>query len=454
MKALILAAGIGKRLSPYTDLLPKCLLSLADTTLLDRMLACLAKVGVNKAYIVVGHLKEKIMSRAGKNLHGVDIEYVENPCYEQGSLSSLLAARDILQGDDFLLMDADVLFPLQALEKLVESPHRNCLLMDPGFEDSGEEMKLGIEDGRTREISRRLSRRYPVFGEGVGFVKIDRDSLAELRDVLQGFESGSGNDLDYEEALNVWVGKVHAGHETLQGLPWIEVDFYEDWKRAWTVMLPEIRYMEESRRIKPLNRWISAALTRLLLKTSLTPNQITLASFVSGLLSLAMFALGGYGLTLLGALFLQVSYVLDNCDGEVARARDMRSNLGGWFDIGCDAVLHVCLFPAIAWGLSHGGTRHGVLVLGNIASLGALVTFSFFIAKRLTRSSQAAFLRLVPTTRPWKILAWLKAGDFSLIVLAFALLNAMNVFLWFAAFGLHIFWLAAVVFDLDESAVS
>jgi choline kinase/phosphatidylglycerophosphate synthase len=454
MKALILAAGVGKRLSPYTDYSPKCLIDIGGTTLMERMLQCLNAVGVREVSIVIGHLKEKIKEKLGTSFNGISVSYIENNRYQEGSILSLWYARDMMQGGDLIIMDADVLFPVQALERLVNSKHRNCFLMDESFKDSLEEMKLGVRSDRVIAISRKLSNGYDKIGEGVGFLKVSKESLPLLKEKLDEFYQSNRTSVEYEDLLDEWLKIEAVGFEPVQDLPWTEVDFFDDLRKAWTRILPKVEALEKSKSIHPLNRRLSKYFTRYWLKTSWTPNQITALSLMTGLIGLLFFSRGSYIACLAGALFFQLCYILDNCDGEVARAKGISTRWGGWFDVGCDAVIHLFLFPAIAWGLYRGGMGNEALLLGELAMYGILITFSIFMIKRFLNKRNEQFLYLSPKKRKEiKILEYLKAGDFSLFVLVFALFDLMGVFLWVSAVALQLFWISALLFRLEETSV-
>ena len=112
MKAIILAAGVGKRLWPVTQHCPKCLIEVGGRSLLVRYLEALAGVGVQQAVIVVGYKQDMIRAVAGDGLSGVDVRYVVSDHYQRGSITSLWRAREELRGD-VLIMDADQETPWQ-----------------------------------------------------------------------------------------------------------------------------------------------------------------------------------------------------------------------------------------------------------------------------------------------------------------------------------------------------
>ncbi|MDP2942680.1 MAG: NTP transferase domain-containing protein, partial [Candidatus Omnitrophota bacterium] len=129
MKAILLAAGVGRRLMPLTDTTPKTLIRIGSLTVLERMLNSLISAGIKDICLVVGHLKDKIKLVIGQNYKGAEIRYIPNPDYERGSILSVWAARNCFD-DDILLMDSDVIFERAVLEKLAGSKNENCFLID------------------------------------------------------------------------------------------------------------------------------------------------------------------------------------------------------------------------------------------------------------------------------------------------------------------------------------
>lgn len=103
MKAILLAAGVARRLAPLTDHTHKCLLPVGGRSLLDRMLDTLAGCGVTETVIVVGHCQDQVRAAAGAGRAAMRIRYVENPEYQKGSILSLWRARDTLLEDSTLV---------------------------------------------------------------------------------------------------------------------------------------------------------------------------------------------------------------------------------------------------------------------------------------------------------------------------------------------------------------
>ena len=172
MKAIILAAGVARRLAPLTDRTNKCLLPIGGRSLLDRMLTALAAQRVGEAVIVVGHCQDQVRADARERRGGMQIRFVENPEYQKGSILSLWEARATLAEDTTLVMDADVLFPDVFLTRLIASPAASALLLDRSFTDTGEEVKLyGLSDRVIALGKKFVPEKWDVIGEGVGFFK-------------------------------------------------------------------------------------------------------------------------------------------------------------------------------------------------------------------------------------------------------------------------------------------
>jgi len=106
---------------------------------------------------------------------------------------------------------------------------------------------------------------------------------------------------------------------------------------------------------RTINRRISLRVTRLLLDTSLTPNQMTVIAALFGVAAILVVALGGSGWLVLGALLLQIQSVLDGCDGEISRLKYIRSRLGEWLDQLLDDLVNVGFFAAAGWALYQAG---------------------------------------------------------------------------------------------------
>ena len=239
MKAVILAAGVGKRLWQITQQRPKCLIEIGGQTLLYRYLTSLRSAGIHRADIVVGYKQEMIRAAVAANACGMHVNFLVNEQFHRGSISSLWIARAALD-DDAIVMDADVLFHQEILRRLVQSPYENALLMDETVKQTGEECMVVVEGGRVIALTKAMPLHYDYAGEGVGFLKIRHADAPHVVASLKTHVDREAWQMDYEDALVEFFRDVKVGHEKIGGLPWTEIDFMEDVTKAERDVLPRL----------------------------------------------------------------------------------------------------------------------------------------------------------------------------------------------------------------------
>jgi choline kinase len=244
MKAIILAAGIGKRFKEVTDDRPKCLVEIRGKTLLERTLMALGAAGIHEAVVVIGYRGEMIRQQIGPSCSGVQVRYVTNSQYTKGAILSLWSAREEFD-DDIIIMDADVLFPVALIARLVRSPHANCFLLDASSENTGEEQMLLTRSGQVLNIVRGGSGDFDVVGESVGFLKVSRTDAPLLRSILNDFVTQGRDSIEHEEAFPVFLAQRSVGFERVDDLPWIEIDFPADLEQAEREVLPRILTLDQ-----------------------------------------------------------------------------------------------------------------------------------------------------------------------------------------------------------------
>jgi phosphatidylglycerophosphate synthase len=183
------------------------------------------------------------------------------------------------------------------------------------------------------------------------------------------------------------------------------------------------------------NRPVGRVLSKVLVHTGISPNAVSVASILIGVASAPLFARGDF---VLAALVLQLCAVVDCVDGDLARALFKQSQLGKWLDIGGDQVVHVAVFLGIGLGVARSYPHVPALALGISAAIGVLVSFPVIIRG----------LRQPPEQRGdilQKLMDSTANRDFTLLLLILALIGRMDLFLWMAGIGIHIFWIALLV---------
>lgn len=245
MTAIILAAGVARRLAPLTDHTQKSLLPVGGRAILARMLDALHAVGVRHVVIVVGHCADQVRALAATAPSDMTIQCIDNPAYQKGSSLSLYCTRDVITREPTLIMDADVVFPREFLRRLVGAPAAQAFLIDEGFADTGEEVKIYVQNDRVVALGKKVvPRAWDRVGEGVGFFKCGPEAGRDLIGLLEQVIEDSQGICEYEDALHLLVSRQCVEAVGVTGLPWTEVDFAEDLHRAQSEVFPAIVKLE------------------------------------------------------------------------------------------------------------------------------------------------------------------------------------------------------------------
>jgi choline kinase len=255
MKALILAAGMGKRLKPITDRIPKTLIKIEDKPILGHILTNIKECGIEDVLIVTGYRDELIHQYVGNGSKwGLNVNYCHNKSYNttENIFSVDLASKD-LEGDDFILINADDLFSPFILWKLKEAQGDIVLAVDNQGTVGTEEMKVYTDgNGRITAVSKTLD---PVesYGEDIGIIKFSKTGGRAFLDTIKRIIKERGYHFYFQEAIHDLSTKdypityIKVGNE-----PWIEIDDHFDLKWAKTPIIYMIkeRLKDMAKRIK------------------------------------------------------------------------------------------------------------------------------------------------------------------------------------------------------------
>jgi phosphatidylglycerophosphate synthase len=195
------------------------------------------------------------------------------------------------------------------------------------------------------------------------------------------------------------------------------------------------------------NRPVGRRLLSVLVNTPVTPNQVSMAAIVIGLVAAGLMSVGTWWTAVWAALTLQLSAIVDCVDGDLARAHCRESAVGKWLDIVGDQVVHLAVFLGLGVGLWRSGHDEMVLALGVAAATG--VVLSFLVVLRALRRPDlrgaGGYQKLLDATTN---------RDFSVVLILFALCGLLPLFLWMAAVGSHLFWIAALALQSRASALA
>lgn len=206
--------------------------------------------------------------------------------------------------------------------------------------------------------------------------------------------------------------------------------------------------------MRSVNRILTRPFTGFFIRSGLHPNQITLLSGAVGVVAVFLFCLGTKAGFILGAVFFELFYILDNCDGEVARAKGLSTRFGSWLDTLVDYCVHVAAFGGIAFGIYRTTQSPLIPIAGIAAMIG--IFLSFFVVVLQKTKNYGLGIHGMPKTPKGvvkkmgtldKLIEILSVGDFSIVVLLFALFGKMELLLWLAAFGANLFCVVLLVMN-------
>lgn len=240
MQAIILAAGMGRRLGDYTKDNTKCMVPVNGERLIDRLLGQLAKQQLNRVIIVVGYkgkeLREYIDSQYGQQLTAkCQLQFAENPVYDKtNNIYSLAIVKDKLQEDDTLLIESDLIFSDRLIPMIVDNPYPNLALVAK-YETwmDGTMVRLDDEQNIVNFISKDAFDYNDVdsYYKTVNIYKLSRQfSQQKYVPFLDAYTKAVGNNEYYENVLRI-ISLLN--NHDMKALPigqekWYEIDDKQD----------------------------------------------------------------------------------------------------------------------------------------------------------------------------------------------------------------------------------
>lgn len=173
MKAVILAAGMASRLRPLTEHTPKCLLKIGERSLLERSIDAIIAGGISDFVIVTGYLHEQIEQFVTSHYaDSIKVQFIHNEVYDStNNIYSLWLARPAVDGEDFLLLDSDLVYDPVIIKRVMQTDADNVLTLIR-HELGEEEMKVVTNDkGEITEISKTCDPETAA-GESLGIERI------------------------------------------------------------------------------------------------------------------------------------------------------------------------------------------------------------------------------------------------------------------------------------------
>jgi histidinol-phosphate/aromatic aminotransferase/cobyric acid decarboxylase-like protein/CTP:phosphocholine cytidylyltransferase-like protein len=236
MQAIILAAGMGRRLGELTKENTKCMVPVNGVRLIDRLLGQLSGLKLNRVIIVVGYQGQKLIDYIGNRYEGkLKIEFAENPIYDKtNNIYSLSMVKDKLQEDDTLLIESDLIFSDRFFPMIIENPYPNLALVAK-YESwmDGTMVRLDEEQHIVNFISKDAFDYSDVdsYYKTVNIYKFSKDFLQhQYVPFLDAYTKAVGNNEYYENVLRI-ISMLNS--HNMKALPvgnekWYEIDDKQD----------------------------------------------------------------------------------------------------------------------------------------------------------------------------------------------------------------------------------
>lgn len=251
MQAMILAAGIGKRLGKYTRENTKCMVEAAGQTLLMRSISALRKANISRLIMVAGYEAEKLKKYVADHIHSMDIIFVDNEDYEKtNNIYSLYLARNYLLQDDTILLESDLIFDENLIQDLIQFPHPDAATVARYESWMDGTVTLVDANDNIVEFVRKQDFSFTQTGEYYKTVNIYKFSKAFSADYylpfLEAYIKVYGSNQFYEQVLDAIAQLSNSGLKAfkLTGQKWYEIDDAQDLDIANTLFANEYDEIE------------------------------------------------------------------------------------------------------------------------------------------------------------------------------------------------------------------
>lgn len=372
MKCLIIASGEGTRFVSKAELKP--LAFLMGIPLIARVILLARKAGLDDFYVVTGYngkrLKKYLETFSKKR--NIKITCLHNDEWKKENGISVFRAAGIINGN-FILLMSDHIFDEEIIRELKNEKIDNSeviLAVDKNvkgnhFVDEKDVTKLFIKNNRILDIGKDL-KEYNAYDTGIFLCSPAIFSAVE--------ESARRGDTSLSGGIRVLAKRNNIKSRDVDGKYWIDVDDKTKLKQAEKhLMKGLIQKASDGFISRNINRPLSTRITKLLIRTKIKPNYVSIFCFGLSVIGALFFFLGGYINLLTGAILAQLSSIIDGCDGEIARLKFLETEFGGWFDAVLDRYADAFLLFGLTYHTFQITGSLSIIFIGFLALIGSLI---------------------------------------------------------------------------------
>lgn len=378
MIGIVIAAGYGTRLKPYTDSMPKSLVELEHgVAVIDYIMKLMAESGIGEVYIATREeLREVFASRVPSNkIVVVDVTLNDGNLWTLYQAIEKLREMEIV--DDIIVTMSDHVYEAGILKSLIRAAGREgdkvllCLDRSVRGEEAIEGLKVVVDGSAVVLTGKDIP---PLSGVDTGLFYIPKTLFEEIRRVVEIY----GRRASLSNFVNVLAEKKLVGFVDVTGLRWIDIDTVEDLAKArriyWDIVRRNLVKDSDGVVSKYINRRISTRISTYLYRNGIyiEPSIITVLVFIIGMAGAAAVYLGIY---VLGGILALTSSILDGVDGEIARLFNRQTEFGAILDTTLDRIVDTLLITGVIYqGFKLGelSLEIGYLTLSSLALLGSI----------------------------------------------------------------------------------
>ncbi len=352
MKALIIAAGEGRRLNKLTRVKPKGLVQLLGLSLLERVILTAKQVGIYEFLVATGYLGDRIKTKLGDgSRYRVKITYIENTEWRRGNGVSVLKAKESLR-EEFILLMSDHIFDDRILKKLVDCDLRSSVILAvdkkeplPGdtkvLERKGKIVEIGKDIEKSNCIDMGIFLCSPkIFSYIEEAIEEGREELAD------GIaKAAKNNDVQIFDITQI---ESYASKMRKDIAPWwIDIDTEEDLRKARKIIIENASKNPSDALAHYIHKPIENELVSWIANFNITPNQLTVLVNIVAYITVALFF---FGYLLPASILTFVVGIADGLDGKLARVKLKMSKLGS-LEHSFDLLFEFSWFIALSWYL-------------------------------------------------------------------------------------------------------
>jgi CDP-L-myo-inositol myo-inositolphosphotransferase len=319
----------------------------------------------------VGYKANEIIEKVGNgDKYGVQVDYIFNPEWKKGNGISVYKAKDYFH-EEFILLMSDHLFDDSILGKLqqIDPEEEGCILcvdrkLNNDYFDIDDVTRVLVENEKVKSINKGLDQ----------FNAIDTGIFLYSPVIFEALEDSISRGQYSLSAAN----QILSNRGKLKILDigdhfWIDVDNTEDLHKAKKILIKQLIKPTDGPISRRLNRKLSVWISSKLSQFNIIPNHLTLISFFLAVLAAVLFFLGGYPRIILGGILVQLSSILDGCDGEIARLKFKQSKFGGYLDRFLDRYADGFIILGITFACFRSVGANWVWLLGVFALMGSFM---------------------------------------------------------------------------------